>query len=85
MVTRRSAGGRSLDPAEAISPLEALRAYTVLGAYSGREESSKGSLERGKLADIVVLDRDPLARDADELRAVKPVMTFVGGELRYEA
>ncbi|MGO8865184.1 MAG: amidohydrolase [Alphaproteobacteria bacterium] len=85
MVTRRSAGGRSLDPAEAISPLEALRAYTLLGAYSGREESSKGSLERGKLADVVVLDRDPLARDAEELRAVKPVMTFVGGILRYEA
>ncbi|MFI4987263.1 MAG: amidohydrolase [Alphaproteobacteria bacterium] len=85
MVNRRSASGCSLDAAEAVTPLEALRAYTVLGAYSGREEASKGSLEPGKLADMVVLDRDLLTIEPDEIRAIKPLMTFVGGSLRYEA
>jgi predicted amidohydrolase YtcJ len=81
MVTRRSESGRSLDGAEAITVAEALRAYTWLGAYSGFEESVKGSLELGKLADFVVLDRDIFTRPADELRETKALSTWVDGKL----
>jgi predicted amidohydrolase YtcJ len=85
MVNRKSASGRSLDRHEAVSPLEALRAYTVLGAWSGREEAEKGSLELGKLADLVVLDRDVLAIDPEDIRNVRPVLTIVGGRLAFAA
>jgi predicted amidohydrolase YtcJ len=85
MVNRKTVSGKSLDAAQAVTPLEALHAYTTLGAWSGREETSKGSLELGKLADLVVLDRDLFAIDPDGIREIKPVMTFVGGALRFEA
>jgi predicted amidohydrolase YtcJ len=85
MVNRKSASGRSLDRREAVSPLEALCAYTVLGAWSGREEAEKGSLELGKLADLVVLDRDLLTIDPDDIRNVRPVLTIVGGRLAFAA
>ena len=85
MVNRRSATGASLDGAEAVTPLEALRAYTTLGAWSGFEEAQKGSLEIGKLADIAVLTRDPLEIDPGDLRSVQSAMTFVGGIERFRA
>lgn len=79
MVTRRTRSGASLDCSQAVTPLEALRAYTTLGAWSGFEEHDKGSLEIGKLADVAVLDRDPLAIAADEIAHVRARQTFVGG------
>jgi len=79
MVARRSESGRSLDEREAITVAEALDAYTWLGAYSGREEHEKGSLEIGKLADFAVLDRDILAGPTDALRETRVVSTWVGG------
>jgi hypothetical protein len=81
MVNRRSDSGGDLDIREAITVDEALRAYTILGAWSGREEAIKGSLEIGKLADIAVLDRDPYAIDPMELRDVGVDMTFVDGRM----
>ena len=66
------------------SPIEeALRAYTLLGAYSGREEAIKGSLESGKLADLAVLDRDILSIPSEEIREVQALASFVGGEEVY--
>lgn len=85
MVNRRSGTGTDLDRRQAVTPLEALRAYTVLGAWSGFEERIKGSLEVGKLADLVVLDRDYFTIDADDIRHVRALMTFVGGECCYRA
>ncbi|BBK32379.1 hypothetical protein EDC65_1177 [Stella humosa] len=81
MVNRKSDSGGDLDIREAITVDEALRAYTILGAWSGREETIKGSLEVGKLADIAVLDRDPYTIPPDELRDLRVDMTFVGGAL----
>jgi hypothetical protein len=83
MVNRRSDTGASLDAREAVSFAEALRAYTWLGAWSGREEQVKGSLEAGKLADFVILERDPFAIPAEEIRAVRPLATYVGGVERF--
>jgi predicted amidohydrolase YtcJ len=85
MVTRRSDGGQSLDAREAITVAEALRAYTVLGAFSGREEKHKGSLEPGKLADFAILDRDIFAIPPDTIRDVRVTRSFVGGVELYSA
>ena len=83
MVNRRTDTGQSLDDTEAVSVTEALRAYTVLGAYSGREEHLKGSLEIGKLADVAVLDRDLFSIPSEEIRDVRVDMTFLGGGRVY--
>lgn len=79
MVNRRSRTGISLDSSQAITPLEALRAYTTLGAWSGFEEHVKGSLEVGKVADIAVLDRDLLAIEHGEIKSITARQTFIGG------
>ncbi|MCH9672351.1 MAG: amidohydrolase [Gammaproteobacteria bacterium] len=83
MVNRKTDRGTSLDAREAVSPTEALRAYTTLGAFSGREEQHKGSLEIGKLADIAVLDRDLFSIAHDDIREIKVDVTIVGGEVKY--
>jgi predicted amidohydrolase YtcJ len=85
MVSRKSGLGADLDAREAVTPREALEAYTRLGAWSGFEENVKGTLEVGKVADFIVLDRDLFAIDIDDIRNVTPLMTFVGGELRHQA
>ena len=83
MVNRKTGTGRSLDAREAVTIEEALRAYTVLGAYAGREEQVKGQLRAGMLADFVVLDRDLFTIPSDEIRDVRVEQTFVGGVERY--
>ena len=84
MVNRKTDSGQSLDDSQAVSATEALRAYTTLGAFAGREEKIKGSLEPGKLADVAVLDRDFFTIPADEIRDVRVDMTIVGGVVRYQ-
>jgi len=78
-VVRRTVAGRDLGPAERLTPAEALRAYTLGGAFATGLERAKGSLEVGKLADLVLLDRDPLDIPPDELPEVRPLATMVGG------
>ena len=53
-----------------------------MGAFAGREEKIKGSLEPGKLADVAVLDRNFFTIPADEIRDVRVDMTIVGGVVR---
>jgi hypothetical protein len=83
MVNRKTDSGQSLDTCQAVSALEALRAYTTLGAFAGREEHIKGSLVPGKLADVAVLDRDFFTIPADAIRDVQVDMTIVGGVVRF--
>lgn len=83
MVNRTTDTGQSLDERQAVTPIEALHAYTTLGAYSGREEDLKGSLETGKLADLAVLDRDYFSIPTEEIREVQVEMTIVGGEIMF--
>ncbi len=84
LVNRKSDTGGDLDAVQAITPIEALRAYTWLGAYAGREEHLKGSLEVGKLADIAVLDRDYFTVPPDEIRDVQVDMTVLGGTIVHQ-
>jgi hypothetical protein len=83
-VTRRSSGGDYLCREQAISVIDAIRAYTVNGAYLEGTEGEKGSLEPGKLADMVVMDRDILTIDPLDIINARALMTIVGGEIVYE-
>lgn len=58
-----------------------LRSYTVNNAWAGGEERRKGSLEAGKLADVVIIDRDLFAIPTTELKDAKVLMTIVGGRV----
>jgi predicted amidohydrolase YtcJ len=84
MVNRTTAGGQSLGAGEALTPLEALRAFTVGSAFAAHEERTKGTLTVGKLADFVVLSDDPLQVSHERLGAVSVGATIVGGEVRYD-
>ncbi len=81
---REMESGQILAPEERISVHQALALYTRNGAYAGFEENSKGSLEPGKLADFVVIDRDVLTVPTDELKDVQVLQTFVGGRKIYD-
>jgi predicted amidohydrolase YtcJ len=71
-------------PDERISAEEALYCCTYVAAYSGFEEIVKGSIKKGKLADLAVLDRNILKIDPLQIKNTKVVMTILGGEIIYE-
>ena len=78
-VRRTTIPGRVLGPEEALTVAEAIRSYTAGGAFGMGREVDLGTLEPGKLADLIVLDRDPEAIPAEELRSMRPVATMLGG------
>jgi predicted amidohydrolase YtcJ len=84
VVRREMNSGELLAPEERLTVPQVLQLYTKNGAYIGFEETEKGSLELGKLADFIVVDRDVLSVPHDELKDVQVLMTFVGGKLVYE-
>jgi predicted amidohydrolase YtcJ len=64
---------------------EAVEAYTLTSAYAAFQEKDRGSLEAGKLADLVVLSRDILdPAERDQIAAAEVVLTVVGGRIAYE-
>jgi predicted amidohydrolase YtcJ len=84
VVTRKSYTGEVVGAGQAISVNDALRLYTINGAYAAFEEDIKGSIEAGKLADLAVLDRDILSIPPEEIKEMKVEMTIVGGEIVYQ-
>ena len=70
-------------PEEKLTMQEAVYAYTMGAAFAGGEESIKGSLTAGKLADLTVLDRDIFSVDAEDVLATNVSATMVGGEVVY--
>ena len=73
-------------PDQRFSLEAALRGYTIGGAYAERSEAYKGSLEVGKVADLVILDRDIMAvADHDEIKDVAVVATICGGRVVFQA
>ncbi len=83
-VTRKGMSGRVFAAEEAISMMEALQAYTLFGAWLSFEEDLKGSIEPGKLADLIVLDQDLLTVDPEKIMDTKVLQTWLGGRLVYE-
>jgi len=87
-VTRRTLDGHHPEgwiPEERVSVAQALRAYTLGGAYASFEEHTKGRIAPGYLADLVVLDRDLFAIDPAEIVEVTVQMTIVGGQVVFDA
>ena len=66
---------------ERIDSETALRTYTLGGAYAAFQESDRGSIQAGKLADLAVLDRDPTAIEPDEIPETGVTMTVIGGRV----
>jgi predicted amidohydrolase YtcJ len=83
-VTRKGMSGKVWGPDERVSIQDAIRAYTINSAYINFDETRKGTLEPGKLADMVVLADDLLTIDPDRLKDVRIDMTIVGGTVLYE-
>ena len=82
-VTRRIKDGSLFFPEQCMTRDEALRSYTLSCAYAAFEEGDKGSLEPGKLADIVVWSEDFMKCAEENIRNAKPVHTIVGGQILY--
>ena len=82
-VTRKPKDGAAFFPDQRMSREEALRSYTWNGAYAGFEESLKGSLMPGKLADITVLARDILTCPEEDIPGTEVLYTIVGGKVLY--
>jgi hypothetical protein len=83
-VVRKTMTGQLVSPEEAIGVMDAIRVYTWNGAYLGKEEDIKGSIEPGKLADMVVLDKDILSVPHEEIKDIQVLTTIVDGKIVYQ-
>jgi predicted amidohydrolase YtcJ len=84
LATRTSAEGIEIGLNQRISAEDAIRLWTFGGAYASFEENSKGTLEAGKLADLVVLSDDPTKTNSFKLKDVKVLQTMIGGKVVYQ-
>ena len=82
-ITREMPSGERFFSEQSMSRMEALKSYTIHCAYAAFEEDRLGSIEVGKLADLVVVDRDLLEVSEDELAQAQVDITLVGGEVRF--
>ena len=85
MVTRTGWDGTSWGVNQRISVAEALKVNTLNGAYASHEESLKGSITVGKLADFVMLADDPHTVKPEKIKDIQIVKTVVGGATAYQA
>ena len=83
MITRKTERGSVIGASEAVSREEALKIYTINNAFASFEESLKGSIEPGKLADIAVLTDDYLSCREDDIKDIEALITIVGGKIVY--
>jgi len=83
-VERKSRSGQVIGAGERLSPYEALQAVTIWSAYQHFEEDSKGTLEVGKLADMVVLDANPLKVDLNDIKDITVLTTIKNGDVVYQ-
>ncbi len=84
-VTRKAESGQTLLPGESISVSQAIAMYSTSAAYASFEESIKGSITQGKLADITVLSNDPNCVDPEQIKDIRVKMTIIGGRVVWEA
>jgi predicted amidohydrolase YtcJ len=84
-VNRKTYDGEIINPDQRIDPYTALRSFTTVPAYMYKEEANKGSITVGKLADMVVLDRNPLKVDPMEIKDIRVMQTIKAGNSLYSA
>ncbi len=84
-VNRVTRSGQALGPDQRVSAMDAIRSITINAAYQYFEERTKGSLEPGKLADLVILDQNPLTVDPMAIMNLKVVETIKEGKTIYRA
>jgi predicted amidohydrolase YtcJ len=84
-VTRIAKDGKAFYPDQRMTRMEALKSYTINGAYAAFEEANRGSLTVGKYADVTVLSKDILKVPDEDIRSAKVVYTIVGGKVLYDA
>jgi predicted amidohydrolase YtcJ len=82
-VNRVSRGGEVIGADQRVTAMEALKAMTINVAHQYGEQAAKGSLEAGKLADLVILDQNPLKVEAMKIKDVKVVETIKEGRTIY--
>lgn len=82
-VNRVTRNGVCLDQSQAVSVMDALKAVTVNAAYQYGEENEKGTLEQGKTANFVILERNPLETAKQDLEKIQVLTTIVDGEVIY--
>ena len=85
LLTRKTERGTDLGAEECLTREQALRMYTIDSAFLTHEEKIKGTLEAGKLGDLIVVDRDVLTCPAAEVAETKVLYTVVGGKVVHEA
>lgn len=83
-IRRDTKYGTVVQPEEAISVMDAIRMFTIWGAEANFMEKDRGSLEVGKLADMVVLSQDPLTATPDQLPGIEAAMTIIDGKVAYQ-
>ncbi len=83
-VNRTTRSGKVLGPDERLTPLEALKTITINSAYQHQQEKIKGSIKIGKYADFVILDKDPLTIDKEEIKDIAVIQTIKEGIVIYE-
>ena len=83
-ITRRTAAGSVLGPDQTVTREQALRMWTMSGAWLTFEDTVKGSIEPGKLADFVVISKDLLSCPVDEIKDIDALLTVAGGRTTYE-
>ena len=84
-VTRLTVRGEVMHPEQRITRAEALKTYTIWPAYLQFAEKERGSIEVGKLADLVVIDRDLLTCPEEQIKDIQPMMTILNGRVVYRA
>ena len=82
-VTRTTMSGQVLGPEEQVSPYAALLGATRNVAYTYREEATKGTITAGKIADLVILDANPLTAEPDKIKDIRVVETIKRGQTIY--
>ena len=84
MITRKTRTGEVIGPDQKVTREEALRMHTIWAAWMQFADQVKGTIEAGKLADLVVIDRDYMTCPEDQIRQIEPVMTIIDGKIAYE-
>jgi predicted amidohydrolase YtcJ len=83
-ITRKMVDGNVLDKEQRVSRFEALKMWTWNGAYLMFDEKNRGSIEPGKLGDLVVITDDFMTCPEDRIKDIEAITTVVGGKVVYE-